>query len=217
MDNRKRDRLRNLFAFLTDILIILFEMIGFGISVRSIGLRTFIYYTQDSNLILLIACLATVVSRIPVMTGKRSRIPKWASLLKYCAVCLTTVTFLVVILILAPMYGGDGNAYAQMLFQGSMLFHHTLCPVIGLISFVCFEKDIRITWKQTAWALVPTLVYEYITVTLNFLRLLRGPYPFLFVYEQPWFMSLIWGISIPLGAYMIALGVKVLSDFGQTS
>ena len=31
-----------------------------------------------------------------------------------------------------------------------------------------------------------------------------GPYPFLFVYEQPWYMSIIWSVVMLGGSYLLA-------------
>ena len=52
--------------------------------------------------------------------------------------------------------------------------------------------------------MLPTLIYALILMALNLMRVVEGPYPFLRVYEQPVYMSIIWVIVILGSAYGIA-------------
>ena len=51
-----------------------------------------------------------------------------------------------------------------------------------------------------AW--IPTVIYAVVVVILNILKLLEGPYPFLYVYKQPWYISLVWAVGI-VGANLL--------------
>lgn len=42
-------------------------------------------------------------------------------------------------------------------------------------------------------------------VPLNYFRVLEGPYPFLKVHNQPWYMSILWLFAIILVAFGIAV------------
>ncbi|HPF53799.1 MAG TPA: hypothetical protein PLM48_04040 [Clostridia bacterium] len=46
--------------------------------------------------------------------------------------------------------------------------------------------------------MTPTLLYAIVIIILNIAKLLVGPYPFLHIYEQPWYMSIVW-IAVILG------------------
>lgn len=45
-------------------------------------------------------------------------------------------------------------------------------------------------------ALIPTIIYAVITTSLNIAKVMYGPYPFLYVYEQSVGMSVFWCILI---------------------
>ncbi len=58
--------------------------------------------------------------------------------------------------------------------------------------------------KYRLFALTPTILYAAVAVTLNIAKVMDGPYPFLHVYEQPVYMSIIWFAAILGGAYFMA-------------
>jgi hypothetical protein len=84
-----------------------------------------------------------------------------------------------------------------------MLYTHTLCPILAIISFLVFAPKI-FSKKDAIRALSFTLAYAAVAIALNILRVWHGPYPFLFVYEQPIWASVAWSIGILLGAWGIA-------------
>ncbi|MDD3243802.1 MAG: hypothetical protein PHD32_08785 [Eubacteriales bacterium] len=140
------------------------------------------YYTLDSNLLGLAASAACALCAArQALTGKQP--PRWVRLLKYTAACCLGVTFLVVLLVLAPIDGVRG--YERMFLRGTGLYHHLLCPVLVVGSFLLFDRVPLPPAKAAALALIPTGLYAVVLVALNVLRLITGPYPFLRVYAQP--------------------------------
>ena len=61
--------------------------------------------------------------------------------------------------------------------------------------------------KDNFRAIYFTLIYAAIFITLNILKVYEGPYPFLMVYKQPVYMSIIWFILIVGGAFGIGKGI----------
>jgi len=47
-------------------------------------------------------------------------------------------------------------------------------------------------------------IYAVVIVICNILRIIEGPYPFLRVYDQPIYMTILYAIGIPLFTYGIA-------------
>ena len=64
--------------------------------------------------------------------------------------------------------------------------------------------------------MIPPVLYAAVIVTLNLTRTVRGPYPFLLVYEQPVWASLLWAGVILGTAWLIAL-LLVLVKRGRRS
>ncbi|MDD2981490.1 MAG: Pr6Pr family membrane protein [Hespellia sp.] len=185
-----------------NLIVVILEIIGLVMSIQQHGWGLFQFYTQDSNIVAMLACGLMAVNQLLCLTGKKSQAAESAVRFKYIAVCLLMVTFLVVIFVLAPTSKMGG--YKVMLFHGTMLYHHFLCPIIAFVSLILFESDVEIRSKDVKIALVPTIIYAVTAVILNVLHVMTGPYPFLMVYNQPFFMSVVWFILIIEGAYIIA-------------
>lgn len=205
-------RTRLIVALSLNAAIVLMEVIGLALSINSSGLAMFQYYTQDSNYFALIASTLFVATAATSLK-EGTAIPSWVKRLRYMATCCLTLTFLVVLFVLIPMMGFNTAYY--MLFSGSMLYHHFLCPVIAIVSLVFFEESIPLTRKNLLIAMIPTAFYAVVIIILNVAHVLVGPYPFLHVYEQPVYMSIIWTIVI-LGmalliAWLLALSTKAAS------
>ncbi len=199
-----------LLAFILDVAIVVLGAVGTVLSWRSDGWGLFRYYTLDSNLLLLLISAVQAGYEARILLKKGLFVPSWVRVLKYAAVCVTTVTFFVVLLILVPMAGGLG-ALPTAFLSGSMLYHHLLCPVLGFVSLVFVDRPLLPDRRVTLWALAPTLLYAAVTIVLNYARLLHGPYPFLYVYEQPAYMSAVWCAAICGSAWVLAFLVWKLT------
>ena len=106
-----------------------------------------------------------------------------------------------------PPCKGGAAGYVGMLFTGSMLYSHFLCPVLAVLSCLFFDPDQLPGRRAALYALIPTALYAAVTIVLNLCRLIEGPYPFLLVYQQSWWASVLWCIAIVGGAYLICLGL----------
>lgn len=179
-----------------NLIIVILEIIGIIIGVainHTIGIE---YYTTDSNLLALISSLLFVIFIV-----SKKKMPRWLQLFKYMTTICLTVTFLVVILILGPMLKFN---YGYLLFNNNLLFQHLLCPLLSIIAFLFFDDISILKLKDTFIGISLTIVYAMILITLNYAKLVTGPYPFLMVYEQSVFMSIFWFITILGIAYLIA-------------
>ena len=192
---------RQIGSLILNAIIVVLELIGLWLSVHTHGASLFQFYTQDSNLLTLLACAVLTVYTARALKDGSKPVPAWAATLKYTAACCLAVTFVVVLFVLAPMEEGG---YGVMLLQGSMLYHHLLCPVLALVSFIFLETDISLCRRPVVLAFIPTLLYAVVAVILNLLSLLDGPYPFLRIREQPAYMSLFWFAVIVGGACLLA-------------
>ena len=116
-----------------NLLIVILEIIGFILVFNEMGLTSLEYYTEDSNLLLLISSL---MFSIFLLTNKE--LPSWFKSLRYVAIVSTTLTLIIVLTVLS--WTTDFGLY-HLLFGGSMLYHHTLCPILAIISFIIEKYD----------------------------------------------------------------------------
>ena len=191
-------------SLILNLLIIIFEIIGFIITITNNGRIAIEYYTEDSNIL---ALITSSIFLIYLLLNKK--IPYYLRLLKYISTICLTVTFLVVILILAPMYNFN---YGYLLFSNELLYHHLLCPLLCIISFIFFDKVETYKIFDNVIATSVTIFYGIILITLNILKILEGPYPFLKVYNQPIYISIFWIILILGITYIIALVLRKIRD-----
>lgn len=128
------------------------------------------YYTNLSNILLLIASSIMLVVDIRELKGLNSK--PWLLVIKFSAVIVTMITFLVVwisIPILGKIKFGIG-------LHGSMwLLLHTICPILGFISYVFFDITKKIFKSDILYSVIFTLLYS-VFIFILFLTNNRVPY-----------------------------------------
>ena len=181
------------------VLIIILEVLGFIRAIRHEGRLAIEFYTDLSNLMALITSVLYLV-----FYNKQN---KFINSLYFVTATMLTITLLVVIFVLGPMYSFD---YKWLILQGSHFIMHLVCPLL-FISVYLFHK------KRNDNKYIPvivTLVYGIVLITLNLLKVVDGPYPFLRVYNQSIFISILWGIlllsvSLVISMLLIKLNNKI--------
>ena len=186
-------------AIVFNLAIVILEIIGLVLTVQESGHVPIEFYTEDSNLLILV-----VSSLYLYFALAKKKMPKWLVILKQIATVGLAVTFLVVILILAPMYEFN---YGYLLFHNTLLYYHTLCPLLGVVTFLWCDQLGKLPKKISFYGLAFTICYAIVMIVLNLLRIVNGPYPFLKVYEQSIMMSVVWTIVILGLAYIISAGL----------
>lgn len=179
-----------------NLLIIILEIIGFILVFNELGIVSLEYYTEDSNLLLLISSSIFLIFLL-----KNKELPSWFKSLRFAFIVSTTLTLIIVLTVLS--WTTDLGLY-HLLFGGSMLYHHTLCPILAIFSFSIEKYD----ELNVIHGLYFTIIYAIIMISLNILKIVEGPYPFLLIYNQPVIHSVIWTIVILAITYAIALILK---------
>ena len=193
------DTCRRLLSIALNLFVLCAEPIALPLSWEMGQAQIFTYYTEDSNIFAAAVCTLVALWQLRcIFTG--DQLPVWLKKLKFMATSCLLLTFMTVVLVLAPMVG-EGGLYL-LLCTSSMRYHHLLNPLAALTSYLLLERQPRLPRKAVAWALAPTLLYGAVLVPLNLLRIVEGPYPFFRVYHQPVEVSLLWAAGL--------LGVNLL-------
>jgi|LSQX01.3.fsa_nt_gb hypothetical protein len=161
-------------SFAINIAVIILEIIGLRISISERKWKIFAYYTQISNIITLVSSVFFVVSQSSVVTIT----------LRYLSSCMLTMTFLITLFVLVPMGGG----FRKLMLSGNGLYHHTLCPMLSVTSYIIWEQH------SSLWILptVLTFIYGIVMLIMNGKGLFDGPYPFFRVRNQSKLATVIW-------------------------
>ena len=198
-------------ALAINILIVIMEIIGVFLSIRRHGLKAFQFYTEISNYFSLIVSLFFIIYCMLALRNN-APLPQWVILLRFISSTCLTITFLVVIFVLIPMMP---DTLIEMLFEDSNLYQHTLCPILSVISLIFFENNTTLTKKFVLYALLPTMVYGVTFLILNICKVIIGPYPFFYVYEIPWYASIIFLSIILLGSILVAFALYRIYNRGK--
>ena len=181
---------RRVLSIVLNLAVVLMEPVAIRMSWEAVGNQTFTFYTENSNVFSAVICLLVVLAQLRGLVTERP-LPRWVKTLKFIAACCLTMTFLTVVLVLAPYYPEQGGV-VFLLTESSMLYHHLLNPLCVFASFVFLERDPKLPARCIPLALVPTVLYGSVALWANIRRLIVGPYPFLMVYEQTPAQSVLW-------------------------
>ena len=194
-------------AIFINIVLIILEIIGIIMGFIEGGVPVFKYYTQESNILCLISSIIVLFYLI-----KNKKYSKSVSLFRYISVVCLTITCLVVIFVLAPMYNFD---YYWLLYRNSSLYLHLLCPLLSVISFLFFEDHNLKDKYDSIRGLYYTIFYAIVAILLNIIGLLEGPYPFLMIRKNGVILSIIWLIIMIGISYLISFGLlKIKNKIG---
>lgn len=211
---KKADQLRLRYAMILNILICIMGIIGLILCVKRDGSLHLDYYTQQSNMLAIVASALVAYFTWRKMQRPKTEIPYWVVMLKYMSIVSLTITLLVVLFILIPIFAGEmgfWTSFATFLFSSSMTYTHTLCPIVSIISFLYFERHIFKGWKAVWIALIHTILYAILAITLNIAKVWEGPYPFLMVYKNPVWQTIAYSVVILGGAVAISRGYEVIN------
>jgi hypothetical protein len=154
----KKAFIANLFLSLMELFSVTWMMSGLSKGILSGGgFRVLKYFTIDSNIYLGIVSFVAALELYQVLKRKKEEVPSYVYLLKLSGTAAVTVTMLVTVFFLEPTMGRYFGWFA--LFANANLFLHLLNPLAAVATWVCFEKNDRLTKKSILPAIVPTLLY----------------------------------------------------------
>ncbi|MCI2068015.1 MAG: hypothetical protein LKJ88_00340 [Bacilli bacterium] len=186
-------------------LIIMF--IGFGDEQHAASsFHMFQFFTNDSNILLLLAALFLIYFEVKSLITKTDSIPNWVYVFKLLASVGTTLTFLTVMFYLLPVVG------VGMIGTFGMASLHIVCPLAAMISFIFFENGEKIVFKSVFLGIVPAAIYALIIVPLVAAKLIESPYPFTDVINNPAYISVIAAFAIIIVTFLCSLGLWKLNQ-----
>ena len=188
-----------------NLLVVVMEVVALSMPMAE-GIERLRYYTLLANYFSIIPCLLMVFFLLKKKSV--SEVPFAVLVMKYIAAVALALTFIVVLVILIPSdYGLSDyiNGFVKNDLEGAFLYWHLLCPILVFVSFMFFEGDRRLNKKKTIYyPCLVTLIYGFVMIILNITGVVVGPYPFLRVLYNPWYMSIIWFVIIGSVCYLIA-------------
>lgn len=152
------------------------------------------YFTNDSNVILAISNLIMIVFLL-LSIFKDITIPKFAIMFKFVCTTAVSTTMLVSVFYLLPTMG------AFILEPTCLLYLHLICPLLAIASFIFFELEHKISYKQALCSFIPVLLYTIIVVPIVSVGMIPDHYGFLDAAHNPWYVSVLAIIFVIGGTY----------------
>ncbi len=112
---------------------------------------------------------------------------------------MLTMTFLITLCVLVPMGGG----FKTLMLSGNGLYHHTLCPIISVLTYILWEPHSNLWLLPVA----VTTIYGLVMLYLNWKQVFDGPYPFFRVHNQSLTATVLWmlGLIAFMGSISLAM------------
>ena len=147
-------------SFITNILIFLLVLTGV-ILMMTIGsgalgtanITVFKYFTFQSNVFMGVVAFIYAWYQLLILLGKKDKLPHVLLVFNHVGTTAVGLTFLVVIMFLAPGYG------FYLMYRGANLFFHGIVPVVSMLGFMFIHKECNITFKETIFSVIPSLLY----------------------------------------------------------
>ena len=147
-------------SFITNILIFLLVLTGV-ILMMTIGsgalgtanITVFKYFTFQSNVFMGVVAFIYAWYQLLILLGKKDKLPHVLLVFNHVGTTAVGLTFLVVIMFLAPGYG------FHLMYRGANLFFHGIVPVVSMLGFMFIHKECNITFKETIFSVIPSLLY----------------------------------------------------------
>lgn len=204
-----------LVGFILNIVISALALIGLIIQlVQTPTPAVFTYYTILSNtLCIFISFVISIFYGINAFV-KPVKIPRVFQVIKYVNVTMLLVTFLTVVFFLS--WTIKTMTLFELMFTGSMLYHHTLVPLLALVSFIFYEKH---DLKPFIFTFIPSmvsLVYGIPFMILDGLKVYKAPYPFLEISSYPWYFCVLIIIGVLAFVYGGAFLIRLMNKHWST-
>ncbi len=177
-------------ARILNLIIVILEILTFSKSLKGRSIKkSFVFYTQISNLITLISSLSLVI------LGPKDIV----EIFRFLSVCMLIMTFFVTVCVLVPM----SKDLKGLMLSGSGLYHHLIIPILSTLTYLFLENRVSIKWFWLPAAV--TLVYGLIMLYLNYKEKVEGPYPFFMINRIGGKKTALWMVGLMIVVSVISL------------
>jgi hypothetical protein len=194
------------------------QFMGEDLALTSTKIEALKFFTVDSNILMGLIAALYAVFLVLLLAGKISTLPHWLHVLKLVGTVGVSLTFLTVVLFLAPFVAPT----FWSLFLNASLFMHFITPVLSIIVFVFFEDTDDIRFKETFWGMVPMSIYAVFYSVNALAHIENGKVP----YQYDWYAFVqggVWQMAIALPmmlaltyliSWLLWLGNRGMHKFG---
>ena len=192
---------------IVELLIIVF--VSYSLINLQFGFIKFADFTFNSNMLFFFSAWSNVLPAICAVFSlnylhKEEKLPRLLAAMKLASVMMLTMSFLVIVLVIAPLKG-----WAMLFDFGGMIFLHLIVPILGALDFLFLADMYPLEKKDVIISLTPMMLYA----TMVLLTLIiagnddLAPYTFMRIHSQPVYETILWMVGL------FALGYALSYEF----
>ncbi len=145
--------MKKAFSILIKAALIVIGVLGIVFTIQSAGFMGGkylpLYFTVQSNITIILISAVFLINELV----RKKFVNQFWYILKYIFTVAITITFLVFFTMLAPMMGAD------YLLSFNNFSLHAIVPILALIDFFVFDRDIDLTYPKSLFGLAMPLYY----------------------------------------------------------
>ena len=132
--------------------VIVMVTVGSGeLTDRSI--TVFKFFTFQSNIFMGFVASIYAYYQLLILLNKKDKLPHVLLVFNHVGVTAVGLTFMIVLLFLAP-----GYSFVKM-YSNANLFFHALVPLVAMANYMFIEKESKIKFIETLFSIIPSLLY----------------------------------------------------------
>lgn len=156
------------------------------------GFRNLRYFTVLSNLLMGAASIVNIAYTVR-KSRRNTCTPSWVTKFRLAGASAVTLTLLVVILFLWPVFHVPG------LYGGANLWFHLLIPLMSIASFILGAGE-RIGFRESIVSIIPMLIYGAWYIGNNLING-TGEWPD----TNDWYGFLSWGWGVGILIFLVLI------------
>ncbi len=191
---------------IVELLIIVF--VSYSLINLQFGFIKFADFTFNSNMLFFFSAWSNVLPAICAVFSlyylhKEEKLPRLLAAMKLASVMMLTMSFLVIVLVIAPLKG-----WAMLFDFGGMIFLHLIVPILGALDFLFLADMYPLEKKDVIISLTPMMLYA----TMVLLTLIiagnddLAPYTFMRIHSQPVYETILWMVGLFALGYALSYG-----------
>ena len=166
------------------------------------GANAFSDFTLDAAMLYAVSALLTVIYESICLSSRAKEIPHYVRTFKLITVASLMVSFFFSLIYLYPM---TADGLSALFNPVDTLWIRFLIPLIALVSFLVFEHETKLNLLESLFSIIPSLCYFVAIWLLIYRGVIGDPYPILNTDSPNTLMPIIYGLTITLGVFIIAL------------
>lgn len=186
-------------ALICNGILVLFTAVGLIMDIVQLQGYAFSYFSDVVSLLAFLSSVIFGAFLIRNLNRRKTDLPRAVKVFRFTATSLLVYLFILVVLVLGPTTG-----YAEMMLDGSALFLNFLTPVLSFFSFVMFEQEPEMRFREIWWTPAVVFVYGLIVVPLVYLGYIPCPYALFDVSTHEIWVSILVGVLLLAASFFVS-------------